>query len=104
VGFDHSKGLLQAEAAGLLDDLYRVLEVAAGAPGAPAMFDHFSFSGSGLETYLARLKARNVAYCAVAVPATAFVQVQLRDPNGILVEVTFDGEPLAVHEMRPTAV
>lgn len=57
-------------------------------------FDHIAFRGSNLAAYLAKLEAGGALYEAQPVPATPLVQVHHRDPNGVLIEVTFEGEPL----------
>ncbi len=79
--------------------ILHVVEVTAGAPGATALFDHFSFAGRGLSGYLAKVKDRGLPYSVIPVPETPYVQVQHRDPNGILIEVTFEGEQLPEEEV-----
>jgi len=64
------------------------------------MFDHIAFRATGLEAYLIKIKASGRHYTAMAVPETTLVQVHHRDPNEVLIEITFDGEPLDAEEER----
>jgi catechol 2,3-dioxygenase-like lactoylglutathione lyase family enzyme len=65
------------------------------------MFDHVAFRGEGLAGYLAKVKASGGWYRATPVPGTGLVQIHHRDPNGVLIEVNFEGEPLDPAELRP---
>lgn len=64
------------------------------------MFNHVAFRSVGLDAYLERAKAAGVSYTVSQVVETSLVQVQHHDPNGVLIEVNFDGEPLADSEVR----
>jgi catechol 2,3-dioxygenase-like lactoylglutathione lyase family enzyme len=66
---------------------------------AGGMFDHVAFRGVGLRAYLAKVKAADVWHIATPVPDTPLVQVQHRDPNGVLIEVNFQDEPLDPSEV-----
>ncbi|HEV2363542.1 MAG TPA: VOC family protein [Caulobacteraceae bacterium] len=57
-------------------------------------FDHVAFRGSNLKAYLAKLNAAGEPFEAQPVPGTRLVQVHHRDPNGVLIEVNFEDEPL----------
>jgi len=64
-------------------------------------FDHFAIRAYGLADYLARLKADGAWYRATPVVATDLVQIHHLDPNGVMIEATFVGEPLDDAEIRP---
>jgi catechol 2,3-dioxygenase-like lactoylglutathione lyase family enzyme len=64
------------------------------------MFDHVAFRSVGLSDYLEKLKAAGAWYLAMPVPETSLVQVHHRDPNGVKIEVNFDGELLDPAEVR----
>jgi len=64
------------------------------------MFDHIAFRARGLEAYLTKVKSSGCYYTAMAVPETTLVQIQHRDPNGVLIEIAFEGEPLDASEVR----
>lgn len=70
----------------------------------PGMRDHFAFRVQGLSRYLDRVKAAGAAYMAITVPETDLVQVQHRDPNGLLVEATFENEIIQPEEVRDSIV
>jgi len=70
----------------------------------PGMRDHVAFRVSGLPEYLDKVKAADAAYMAITVPETNLVQVQHRDPNGLLVEATFEDEPIQPEEVRDCVV
>lgn len=64
----------------------------AGSAGAPGFFDHVAFSSSGLPGVLERLRRYGVPYELAEVPSLGQVQVFLRDPAGVGVELNFVGE------------
>jgi catechol 2,3-dioxygenase-like lactoylglutathione lyase family enzyme len=72
------------------------------APARPegGMFDHVALRCTGLAAYLERVKADGAWYRAVPVPETRLVQIHHRDPNGVLIEATFEDEPLDPGELR----
>ena len=76
---------------------YPILHIVERArPAEGGNFDHIAFRGSNLgAAYLAKLKDAGETYEAQPVPETGLVQVHHRDPNGVLIEVNFEGEPLA---------
>jgi len=51
--------------------------------------EHFAFTAKGLESFLDRLRAAEVAYELRTVPDWGIRQVHLRDPDGNHVEVAF---------------
>ena len=51
--------------------------------------DHISFGCSGLEAMRAHLRAQNVPFEERPVPGGVYWQMFLRDPAGIMVELTF---------------
>jgi catechol 2,3-dioxygenase-like lactoylglutathione lyase family enzyme len=62
-----------------------------GAHG-PGFFDHVAFSVSGLAGALERLRRSGVPYELAEVSSLGQVQVFLRDPAGVGVELNFVGE------------
>jgi catechol-2,3-dioxygenase len=52
--------------------------------------DHIAFRCSGLQTVLLRLREHNVPHSVDNVPLTGEVQIFLRDPSGLGVELNFD--------------
>ena len=68
------------------------------------MRDHVAFRVIGLQAYLDKVKAGGGTYMAIPVPESGLVQVQHRDPNRLLVEATFEGEPIAADEIRDEKV
>jgi catechol 2,3-dioxygenase-like lactoylglutathione lyase family enzyme len=83
---------------------YPILHVIETEVSQPGMRDHVAFRVSGLPEYLNKVKAEGSAYMAVPVPETDLVQVQHRDPNGLLVEATFHGETIHPDEIRDSKV
>ena len=63
-------------------------------------FDHVAFRSHDLSAYLDKVKASGSWYSAMPVPETTLVQVQHYDPNGVLIEVNFDGEEIDLNEIR----
>lgn len=86
------------------EDGYPILHVIETRETHPGMRDHVAFRVTGLPAYLAKVKAGGGTYMAIPVPETELVQVQHRDPNRLLVEATFEGEPIAPDEIRDLKV
>lgn len=81
--------------------IFHIIETRTWQPG---MRDHVAFRVTGLRDYLAKVKATGEPYMAVPVPGTDLVQIQHRDPNRLLVEATFGGEPIDRDEIREAMV
>lgn len=81
--------------------IFHIIETATWQPG---MRDHVAFRVTGLPDYLAKVKTTGAPYMAVPVPETDLVQIQHRDPNHLLVEATFHGEPIDPDEIREAMV
>jgi catechol 2,3-dioxygenase-like lactoylglutathione lyase family enzyme len=64
-------------------------------PADGGKFDHLAFRVTGLNAYLAKVKAAGAKYMAVPVDETNLVQIQHRDPNHVLIEATFEDEVIA---------
>jgi catechol 2,3-dioxygenase-like lactoylglutathione lyase family enzyme len=82
----------------------------AAATGSGAIH-HVAFSADGAQEFLTRLSAMNAKYLVRDVPGLDQRQVFVTDPNGILVEVSFEGvisnsggEHLAPLTLSDTAV
>jgi catechol 2,3-dioxygenase-like lactoylglutathione lyase family enzyme len=56
-----------------------------------AAVDHFSFNATGFAAYRRKLEALGMDYREQPVPATALWQLFFYDPNGVMVELVFDG-------------
>jgi len=57
---------------------------------APSMVGHIAFSSKGLREFIERLKALRVEYGVVEVPSRKQVQIFIRDPVGVVVEMNFE--------------
>jgi catechol 2,3-dioxygenase-like lactoylglutathione lyase family enzyme len=57
-------------------------------------FDHVAFSCKGLSAVLERLKGLNILYEIVELSSVKQIQVFLRDPAGVGIELNFVDEPL----------
>lgn len=57
-------------------------------------FDHIAFSCKGLPGLIERLKQLNIAYEVVEIPSLEQIQVFVRDPAGVGVELNFVNEPV----------
>ncbi|MBV8856874.1 MAG: VOC family protein [Acidobacteria bacterium] len=64
----------------------------AGGGHGPSFFDHVAFNCSGLPSALERLRRSGVPYELAEVPSMGQVQIFLRDPAGVGVELNFVGE------------
>jgi catechol 2,3-dioxygenase-like lactoylglutathione lyase family enzyme len=69
-------------------------DVRAGGESAQSFLDHIAFSCQGLSKVLARLKSLNIDYEVMEIASLEQVQVFVRDPAGVSVELNFSGEPL----------
>lgn len=67
-------------------------------------YDHVAFRAENLPAYLAKVKASGTTYTAMPVKGTSLVQVQHRDPNNALIEVTFEGEEIDPAEIIESPV
>jgi len=65
------------------------LTVSDDATGATGSFNHFALSCEGLNATIERLKKHGVAYELAHVPQTNRVQLFVRDPAGVGVELGF---------------
>ncbi|PZU07543.1 VOC family protein [Sphingomonas sp.] len=66
--------------------------------GAASRLDHFALDCTGLDSCIIRLEARNVPYRRIRIEARGLTQLNIVDPNGLKVELTFtdpDGDPPA---------
>ena len=75
-----------------------ILHIVAGKPKAllvKGVIDHMAFSGEGLTSAVAKLKAKNVAYELRKLPAYGTWQLFFSDPNGAKVEIDFDASEAA---------
>jgi catechol 2,3-dioxygenase-like lactoylglutathione lyase family enzyme len=61
----------------------------------PCFFDHIAFFCKGLSAVLERLKRLNIPYEVIEIPSLGQVQVFLRDPARVSVELNFVNEHLA---------
>jgi catechol 2,3-dioxygenase-like lactoylglutathione lyase family enzyme len=57
--------------------------------GRGGMIDHIAFRGTGLVKYVEKLRAAGRAFEAKRIPETPYTQVHVSDPNGIILEMTF---------------
>jgi catechol 2,3-dioxygenase-like lactoylglutathione lyase family enzyme len=67
-------------------------------PHARSAFDHVAFSCEGLREIVERLERSGVAYELDEVASLGQVQLFLRDPAGVGLELNFTGEQLAREE------
>lgn len=61
----------------------------AAAEGAPSRLDHIALACGGLAACMERLGALGVPFHRVDNPARGTTQLNLRDPNGIKIELSF---------------
>ncbi|HKG14490.1 MAG TPA: VOC family protein [Pyrinomonadaceae bacterium] len=64
-------------------------------PDARSTFDHVAFSCEGLREFVGRLERAGVEYEADEVASPRQVQLFLRDPAGVGLELNFEGESFA---------
>ena len=62
--------------------------------------EHFAFSATGLNDFLARLQEHNVRYDARKVPRSDGVQINVWDPDGNHIHVDFEGAETAGVEFK----
>jgi glyoxylase I family protein len=67
-------------------------------PEARGHFDHVAFSCEGLREFVERLERAGVAYELDEVASLGQVQLFLRDPAGVGLELNFTGETFAQRE------
>jgi catechol 2,3-dioxygenase-like lactoylglutathione lyase family enzyme len=67
----------------------------AGGKSAPGFFDHVAFSCKGLSELIERLKRLNISYELIEIASLRQVQVFIRDPARVGVELNFVDESLA---------
>lgn len=67
-------------------------------PHARSTFDHVAFSCEGLREFVARLERSGVAYEFDEVASLGQVQLFMRDPAGVGLELNFTGEQFARKE------
>lgn len=60
--------------------------------GETGSLDHIAFRASGSGAMKEKLKQHGIAYRENVVPGTKLLQLFVRDPNGIMVEMNFRGE------------
>ena len=72
-----------------------LVEVARAPEAGEPRIGHFAFQAAGLAEFLARLRAKDIAYRISIVPAQELRQVFIHDPDGNAVEVTFAAEETA---------
>jgi extradiol dioxygenase family protein len=65
------------------------------AQSGPKFFDHIAFSCQGLSRVIERLKRMNIPYEVVEISSLGQVQLFLRDPARVGVELNFVNESLA---------
>lgn len=61
------------------------------APSGTAAIDHLSLACSGFEAYRARFEQCGLAWREFLVPGTSLWQLFVYDPNGVQLELTFEG-------------
>jgi catechol 2,3-dioxygenase-like lactoylglutathione lyase family enzyme len=62
-------------------------------PSREAALDHFAFRIDDYDETIRRLTAANVRYQAVDIPNTAIRQINVRDLNGVNIELNYRPEP-----------
>jgi catechol 2,3-dioxygenase-like lactoylglutathione lyase family enzyme len=73
------------------DLVHLVVREGAG-KGQDAPLDHFAFQITDYEEFQSRLDKHNIKYAAVEAPDGSRRQMFLKDPNGVLIEVSFRPE------------
>lgn len=58
-------------------------------PEGASRLDHFALDCAGLESAIARLDTKGIAFTRLEVASRGLVQLNVYDPNGIKVELTF---------------
>jgi catechol 2,3-dioxygenase-like lactoylglutathione lyase family enzyme len=57
--------------------------------GAASRFDHFALDCSGLDSCIARLDEQGISFERFRIEARGLTQLNITDPNGLKVELTF---------------
>jgi len=65
-------------------------DTAPGADPSDLRIEHFAFSATDLEAFLARLEADNEPYRLRRIPDAGIIQINLWDPDGNHIHVDFD--------------
>jgi len=71
-------------------------------PSSQAALDHFALRIDDYDAAIARLEATGVRYRAVDIPDTPIRQINVRDPNGVNIELNYRGPSIA-HAAAKTA-
>jgi catechol 2,3-dioxygenase-like lactoylglutathione lyase family enzyme len=61
-------------------------------PSIEAALDHFAFEAVGYDETVERLQAAEVSFGAVDVPGSKIRQLFVQDPNGVRIELNFQGD------------
>ena len=61
-------------------------------PSTEAALDHFAFAMQGYDETVTRLTDKDIPFATVGVPGSAIRQLFIRDPNGVTVELNFQGD------------
>jgi catechol 2,3-dioxygenase-like lactoylglutathione lyase family enzyme len=72
-------------------------------PSSQAALDHFALRIDDYDAAIARLDAAGIRYRAVDIPNTPIRQINLRDPNGVNIELNYRGT-VAASAPTPRAV
>lgn len=72
-------------------------------PSNQAALDHFALRIDDYEAAIARLDASGVRYRAVDIPNTPIRQINVRDPNGVNIELNYRGPATAQTAAPKTA-
>jgi len=72
-------------------------------PSSQAALDHFALRIDDYDAAIARLDATGVRYRAVDIPNTPIRQINLRDPNGVNIELNYRGPVAAKAAQSATA-
>jgi len=71
-------------------------------PSSQAALDHFALRIDDYDAAIAKLDATGVRYRAVDIPDTPIRQINVRDPNGVNIELNYRG-PAAAQAAAPRA-
>ena len=69
-------------------------------PSSQAALDHFALRIDDYDAAISRLDATGVRYRAVDIPNTPIRQINVRDPNGVNIELNYRG-PVAASAAAP---
>ena len=76
---------------------------AAKLPSNQAALDHFALRIDDYDAAIARLDAASIKYRAVDIPNTTIRQINVRDPNGVNIELNYRGAVAAQAAAPKTA-